>query len=70
MDEVHTTVKILSVQPGDAWQCETCGMPSAEADFAACVEEGSFSGYVCGQCVAHSIVALLHGQCETSDPPG
>ncbi len=67
MEEVHTTVKILSVQPDDVWQCATCGTPAADADFAACVEEGVVTDYVCGQCVAHSIVALLHSQDEVID---
>ncbi|GEM_PF-5679231 len=60
MESPHTTVQILSVQPEDTWQCETCGTVAQECEFTAYVEEADQSTYVCGQCIAQSIVALLH----------
>ncbi len=67
MEGAYTTVQILSVQPEDDWQCETCGTGAQECDFAACVEQGDHVGYVCGQCVAQSIVALLHAHRQALD---
>ncbi len=64
IEGAYTTVQILSVQPDDAWQCETCGTRAQECEFAACVEEEVQSTYVCGQCIAQSIVALLHSYRE------
>ncbi len=67
MEGPYTTVKLLGVQPDDAWQCATCGIPAQESEFAACVEHGDRVEYVCGQCIAHSIVALLHSHHQATD---
>ncbi|MFO8034196.1 MAG: hypothetical protein R6U88_03390 [Candidatus Bipolaricaulota bacterium] len=67
VEEHYTTVKIMTVQPEDVWQCETCGTAAQECEFAACVEEGDHASYVCGQCIAQSIVALLHRYREATN---